>query len=61
MGIPAGIVINRDTGKTNMIDEYAEKENIPVILKIPFDRNIAKLYSEGKIFAQHLPEWKKSF
>ncbi|SHF18561.1 MinD superfamily P-loop ATPase, contains an inserted ferredoxin domain [Marinitoga hydrogenitolerans DSM 16785] len=61
MGIPAGIVVNRDTGKTNMIDEYSKKENIPIILKIPFDRNIAKLYSEGKIFSQYLPEWEEKF
>ncbi|WGS65666.1 ATP-binding protein [Marinitoga aeolica] len=61
MKIPAGIIVNRDTGKTNMIDEYAEKENIPILLKIPFDRNIAKLYSEGKIFAEHLPEWEEKF
>lgn len=61
MKIPSGIVINRDTGNTNLIDEYAKKENIPILLKIPFDREIAKLYSEGKIFSEYLPEWEEKF
>ncbi|ABR29893.1 (4Fe-4S)-binding protein [Thermosipho melanesiensis] len=61
MKIPAAIVVNRDTNRSNLIDEYAKRENIPIGLKIPFDKKIARLYSEGKIFAQHLPEWEGKF
>jgi MinD superfamily P-loop ATPase len=61
MKIPAGIIINRDSQKTKIIDNFAQKEKIPILMKIPFDRKIAKLYSEGKIFSEFLPEYQQEF
>ncbi|AEX85391.1 (4Fe-4S)-binding protein [Marinitoga sp. 1135] len=61
MGIPSGIIVNRDSDDTTIIDDYAREANVPILLKIPFDREIAKLYSEGKIFSEYLPEWEEKF
>ena len=29
------------------VDEYCEKKEIPILLKIPHDQHIAELYSNG--------------
>ncbi|MBO8160514.1 MAG: P-loop NTPase [Thermosipho sp. (in: Bacteria)] len=61
MNIPSGIIINRDNSKTNIIDKFAEKENIPILMKIPFKKQIAKIYSEGNLFSKFLPEFQEKF
>jgi len=59
--IPFGIVINRDTGDYPSVQEYCQEENIPVLLTIPLDKNIAVAYSEGQPLVAALPEYKKKF
>ncbi|MDD3460131.1 ATP-binding protein [Mesotoga sp.] len=61
MGIPFGVVINRDTNSYTMIDEYAGEENLVLLERIPFDRSIAEAYSEGKLFTETSPSWKIRF
>jgi MinD superfamily P-loop ATPase len=61
LGIPHGIIINRsDLGDTG-VTEYAKKENIPILMEIPFDRLIAQTYSNGKLLVEELPDWKDRF
>jgi len=61
LGIPAGIVINRDTGTFKGIDELSEKEDVPVLLRIPFSKEYAILYSNGKLLTEHVPELRRAF
>jgi len=61
LGIPCGLVINRSDIGTDDVKKYAEQENIPVLLEIPFDRNIAEIYSKGGLIAEEMPEWKATF
>jgi MinD superfamily P-loop ATPase len=61
LGIPSGLVINRSDIGDDGVLKYAEKENIPVLLEIPFDRRIAEAYSKGKLIIDELPEWKEEF
>ncbi len=61
LSVPCGLVINRsDIGDDN-VRAYAEQENIPILMEIPFDRRIAEAYSNGKVFALEMPEWKDAF
>ncbi len=61
LGIPCGLVINRaDIGDRKVFD-YAEKENLPILLTIPFDRRIAEAYSQGKNIVEEFPEWRQCF
>ena len=61
LNIPCGLVINRsDIGNKDVWD-YAEKENLPILLEIPFDRKIAEAYSRGKMIVYEMPEWKDRF
>lgn len=61
LNIPSGLVINRSDIGDDSVLKYAEKENIPVLLEIPFDRKIAEAYSKGKLIIDELPEWKEAF
>jgi len=61
LGIPCGLVINRsDLGNDDVYD-YAGSMNLPVLMKIPFDRRIAEAYSGGVPLVEALPEWKHKF
>lgn len=62
LNIPFGIVINRSTiGDKSIIEKYAKKENIPILLEIPYDREFAELYSKGSLFVSKYPKWKIKF
>ena len=59
--IPFGVIINRDGIGNQETEEFCRKEGIPVLLRIPQDRRIAELYSEGIPFVNEMPEWKEKF
>jgi MinD superfamily P-loop ATPase len=61
LGLLCGLVINRSDMGDNRVFEYAERENIPVLLEIPFDRKIAEAYSQGKPIVEVMPEWTDKF
>lgn len=61
LGIPKGLVINRSDMGDDSVKQYAEQEELPVLMEIPFDRKIAELYSRGELMAEALPEWKNRF
>ena len=61
LNIPHGIVINRSDLGDDKVIEYANEENIPILMEIPFDRQIAETYSKGKLLVKELPEWKERF
>lgn len=61
LAIPHGIVINRSDLGDDKVKEYANEENIPILMEIPFDRRIAETYSKGKLLIKELPEWKERF
>lgn len=61
LGIPFGIVINRTGNGDRKVQEYCAKENIPILLTIPLDINIARLYSRGITLTEGIPRWRRSF
>ncbi|NMC59704.1 MAG: 4Fe-4S binding protein [Candidatus Methanofastidiosa archaeon] len=58
MRIPFGVIINRDGIGDDTVELFCRKEEIPIMLKIPHNEDIAKLYSSGKTFVDELPELK---
>lgn len=53
---PFGVVINR-AGIGNMaVADYMQRENIELLLEIPFSRQTAQLCSEGKLLAESDPQ-----
>ena len=61
LGIPCGLVINRSDMGDDGVTAYAKKENVPVLMEIPFDRRIAEAYSRGQMVVDVLPEWQEKF
>ena len=61
LDIPCGLVINRTGIGNDDVKNYARKENIPILLEIPFDRGIASAYSKGELLVQALPAYKEMF
>lgn len=58
LNISFGVVINKAGIGDRNVYEYCEKEGIPILLQIPYDRQIARWYSEGVPFVKEIPEWK---
>ncbi len=56
-----GVVINRVDEPNQEMMQYLQKENIKVLAQIPFDRDIATVYAQGGLIAQHLTAYKKVF
>lgn len=61
MNIPFGVIINRSEQGNLIIEEYCDKENIDVMMRIPLNKRIAELYSQGMPFVEEMPEWKERF
>lgn len=61
LGIPCGLVINRADLGYGEVHKYAEQEELPILMEIPFDKSIAEIYSKGEILVKSRPEWKTSF
>jgi MinD superfamily P-loop ATPase len=59
--IPLGVVINRSDIGDGKVEEYCERENIPVLMKIPFSREIAVSYSEGVAIVQKDESYREKF
>lgn len=56
-----GVVVNRAGIGDREVYKFCKKENIPILLEIPFERKIAELYSRGIPFARQMPEWREKF
>ncbi|MCD4697553.1 MAG: ATP-binding protein [Bacteroidales bacterium] len=51
-----GVVVNRYGIGNDDVINYCEEENIPLLAKIPNDRRIAELYSNGKLIYREVSE-----
>jgi MinD superfamily P-loop ATPase len=57
---PFGVVVNRYGIGNDEVIHFCREENIPVLAKIPNNRQIAELYSSGKLMYHDFPEVKQS-
>ena len=56
---PFAVVINRaESDSDYLIEDYCQAEGIEVLMKIPFSRKIAELYSNGQPFVYELEGWE---
>ena len=61
LGLPVGVVINREGIGDAGVDEYCAAEGIPILMTIPLDRRIAEAISNGKALVEALPEYLPRF
>jgi len=57
LGVPYGVIINRDGVGDAGVEAYCADQRIPVLLRIPQERVIAEAYSRGETLAHAFPEW----
>ncbi len=57
--IPCGVVINRSDYGDLRVDKWCREANVPVLLKIPFQRAIAEGYARGETLVQSQPSLRK--
>jgi len=61
IAIPFGIVINRYDLGDKKTEKFCQEQNIPILMNIPFKKQIAMAYSIGDPIVKAFPEYKKKF
>ncbi|HHT60792.1 MAG: ATP-binding protein [Paludibacteraceae bacterium] len=56
-----GVIINKAGLGDEKIYDYLNKENIPLLMSVPFDKNIAVSYSKGELLTDLNSEWEEKF
>lgn len=60
LGLPCGVVINREGLGDDRVERYCRREAIPVLGRLPHDMALARAYSRGEL-ALRLPGWREIF
>ncbi|MEA3503925.1 MAG: ATP-binding protein [Bacteroidota bacterium] len=56
-----GVIINRADVGTDELEKYLIEQNVDVLAKIPFKKQIAETYSNGDLLVDNIPEIKELF
>ena len=59
--IPHGVVLNKCDIGDHKVEEYCKKNDIPLLLSIPLDREIAVAYSRGIPIVKINPSYEQKF
>lgn len=59
--IPCGVIINRTNGSYAEVDNFCNTVGLPIILQIPFKREIAESIAQGNTLLDILPEYADDF
>jgi MinD superfamily P-loop ATPase len=61
LGIPAGVVVNRDGIGDNAIEAYCIESGLPILMRIPMARRIAEAIARGETLLESIPEYRPGF
>jgi len=61
MGIPTGVIINRDGIGNDCVDVFCRERALPILARIPMDMRIARILSKGIPLTKGLPEYEAFF
>jgi MinD superfamily P-loop ATPase len=61
LGIPAGVIVNRAGEPFAPLDAFCRSAGLPVLLEIPFDREIAAGLARGRPLVDVRPEYEAIF
>ena len=59
--IPFGVIINRADIGDKKVEGYCDRQKIPILMRIPVDREIAVAYSNGIPFIRWKKDWEPKF
>jgi MinD superfamily P-loop ATPase len=58
---PFSVIVNRAGLGNDDVYQYLDNEKIPLLMNIPFDKNIARIYAEGKLLVKENKEYYNLF
>lgn len=58
---PFGVIVNRAGLGNREVYDWLKQNKIQLLLEVPFDREIARIYSEGELLAEKKPEFQLQF
>jgi len=58
---PFGIVINRSGLDNQLLLDYCQREQLPILAQLPDDRRVAEVYSHGELACAVLADFKQLF
>jgi MinD superfamily P-loop ATPase len=61
LNLPMGVVINREGIGNQDVEEFCRHEGLPILLRIPFERAIAKGIAQGQPLIEIHPEYVGAF
>ena len=61
LGIPTGVLVNKSDIGDRKVWDYCRAKEIPVLLEIPMDREIAESYSKGIPIVSQKPSYVQKF
>lgn len=61
LGIPAGVVINRDGIGDNAVETYCDESDLSILMRIPMERRFAEAIASGKLLVEVAPEYHPAF
>jgi MinD superfamily P-loop ATPase len=61
LGIPSGVVINRYSEDDDEVIDFCREKDLPVLMTIPFNRDIARIQNTGGLISDKIPAYKQEF
>jgi MinD superfamily P-loop ATPase len=58
---PAGVIINRDGTAYPEVDEYCKAVGLPILLRLPLEREIGRGIAQGKSLLEINPKYRDVF
>jgi len=58
---PCGIIINKHMEEITIIHDYAKEANVPVLMEVPYSRDLAVDYSKGNLVVSSRKELMEEF
>jgi MinD superfamily P-loop ATPase len=61
LDLPAGVIINRDGIGDAQVDAFCEENNLPILMRIPMQREIAEALARGVPLIEAFPAYHTQF
>lgn len=59
--VPYAVLLNRADIGDDSVERYCQDRGIPILERIPFEREIAETYAEGELITRKKLEWRELF
>jgi MinD superfamily P-loop ATPase len=61
LNLPAGVIINRDGIGDERASDFCDEHDLPVLMRIPLDQNLAAALAQGRPLVDCAPQYRPQF